>query len=93
MDRSELESLALLARLTVDDAVFDDVSQGINDILTLVEQLQTVDTTGIEVMAHPLDAVQRLRSDEVTEGDNRAAFKAIAPQTENGLYLVPKVIE
>lgn len=93
MDRSELENLALLARLTVDDAVFDEVAQGINDILTLVEQLQTVDTTGVDAMAHPLDAVQRLRSDEVTEGDNRAAFQAIAPQTEDGLYLVPKVIE
>lgn len=93
LDRSELENLALLARLTVDDAVFDEVTQGITDILTLVAQLQTVDTSGVEAMAHPLDAVQLLRSDEVTEEDCRAEFLAIAPQTENGLYLVPKVIE
>lgn len=93
LDRSELENLAMLARLTVDEAVFDDVGQGINDILNLVEQLQTVDTSGVEPMAHPLDAVQRLRADEVTEGNEREAFQAIAPQTEAGLYLVPKVIE
>lgn len=93
MDRSELENLAMLARLTVDEAVFDEVAQGVADILRLVDQLQSVDTSDVEPMAHPLDAVQRLRSDEVTEGDERAAFLAIAPETEAGLYLVPKVIE
>lgn len=93
LDRTELENLAMLAHLTVDDAVFDEVGQGITDILNLVEQLQTVDTSGVEPMAHPLDAVQRLRSDEVTESDEREAFQSIAPQTEAGLYLVPKVIE
>lgn len=93
MDRSELENLAMLARLTVDEAVFDEVAQGVADILKLVDQLQSVDTSDVEPMAHPLDAVQRLRSDEVTEGDERAAFLAIAPETEAGLYLVPKVIE
>lgn len=93
MDRSELENLAMLARLTVDEAVFDEVTQGVADILKLVDQLQSVDTSDVELMAHPLDAVQRLRSDEVTEGDERAAFLAIAPETEAGLYLVPKVIE
>lgn len=93
MDRTELENLAMLARLTVDDAVFDEVGRGINDILKLVEQLKSVDTCGVEPMAHPLDSVQRLRADEVTEGDEREAFQSIAPETEAGLYLVPKVIE
>jgi aspartyl-tRNA(Asn)/glutamyl-tRNA(Gln) amidotransferase subunit C len=93
VDRSELEKLAVLARLNVDDAVFDEVSQGISDVLALVEQLQAVDTQGVEPMAHPLDALQRLRADEVSEGNCRETFQAIAPQTEAGLYLVPKVIE
>jgi aspartyl-tRNA(Asn)/glutamyl-tRNA(Gln) amidotransferase subunit C len=93
VERSELEKLALLARLNVDDSVFEEVSQGISDVLGLVEQLQAVDTSGVDPMAHPLDALQRLRPDEVTEGDCRDAFQAIAPQTENGLYLVPKVID
>lgn len=93
MERSELEKLALLARLNVDDSVFEDVSQGISQVLGLVEQLQAVDTQGVEPMAHPLDALQRLRPDEVTEGNCRGAYQAIAPQTENGLYLVPKVID
>ncbi|MGQ9426189.1 Asp-tRNA(Asn)/Glu-tRNA(Gln) amidotransferase subunit GatC [Gilvimarinus sp. F26214L] len=93
MDRSELEKLALLARLDVDDTVFDEVAQGINDVLNLVEQLKAVDTEGVAPMAHPLDALQRLRPDQVTEGDSRETFQAIAPLTENGLYLVPKVID
>lgn len=93
VDRSELEKLALLARLNVDDSVFEEVSQGISDVLALVEQLQAVDTGGVEPMSHPLDTVQRLRPDEVSEANRRDAFQAIAPQTEDGLYLVPKVIE
>jgi aspartyl-tRNA(Asn)/glutamyl-tRNA(Gln) amidotransferase subunit C len=93
VDRTELEKLALLARLDVDDSVFDEVSQGISDVLVLVAQLQAVDTQGVEPMAHPLDALQRLRPDEVTEGDCREMYQAIAPHAEKGLYLVPKVIE
>ena len=68
-------------------------ARNLSDILALVEQLNAVDTAGVEPMAHPLDATQRLRPDEVTETDEREAFQAIAPQTEAGLYLVPKVIE
>jgi len=93
VERSDLEKLALLARLNVDDAVFDEVARGINDVLGLVDQLQAVDTTGVAPMAHPLDSLQRLRPDEVTEGDERERYQAIAPLTENGLYLVPRVIE
>jgi aspartyl-tRNA(Asn)/glutamyl-tRNA(Gln) amidotransferase subunit C len=55
--------------------------------------LNAVDTTGVEPLAHPLEATQRLRPDVVTETDNRASFQQLAPQTEAGLYLVPKVIE
>ena len=58
-----------------------------------VEQMEQVDVTGVEPMAHPQDMVQSLREDVVTEGDQRERFQSIAPATANGLYLVPKVIE
>jgi aspartyl-tRNA(Asn)/glutamyl-tRNA(Gln) amidotransferase subunit C len=59
----------------------------------MVDQLQAVDTREVEPMANPLDAVQRLRTDAVTEENRREAFQAIAPAVENGLYLVPRVVE
>mgnify|MGYP001005772888 CR=1 FL=1 len=65
----------------------------LGNILDLVDQLGAADTDSVEPMAHPLNAVQRLRADEVTETNQREAFQAIAPATENGLYLVPRVIE
>jgi len=65
----------------------------LTDILAFVEQLNSVDTTGVEPLAHPLDATQRLRPDEVTETNNRENFQKVAPETESGLYLVPQVIE
>ena len=70
-----------------------DKEDTIAEILEMVDQLQAADTANVEPMANPLDAVQRLRADAVTEGNRREAFQAIAPAVENGLYLVPKVIE
>ena len=61
--------------------------------LDRIEQLQSVDTTGIEPMAHAVDVVQRLRPDAVTEPDRREAYQAVAPEIEAGLYLVPRVVE
>ncbi|MCH8498084.1 MAG: Asp-tRNA(Asn)/Glu-tRNA(Gln) amidotransferase subunit GatC [Marinobacter sp.] len=93
ISRDDIEKVALLARIQVDDAQAAALEQDLGNILSLVDQLQAADTTGVEPMAHPLDAVQRLRPDEVTEGNQRERFQAIAPATEDGLYLVPKVIE
>jgi aspartyl-tRNA(Asn)/glutamyl-tRNA(Gln) amidotransferase subunit C len=59
----------------------------------MIEAMRAVDTAGIDPMSHPQDATQRLREDRVTERDERAAFQAIAPQVEDGLYLVPRVVE
>ena len=64
-----------------------------SSILDLVEQMNSVDTEGVTPMAHPQDVAQRLREDEVLEENQREHFQSIAPATENGLYLVPKVIE
>jgi aspartyl-tRNA(Asn)/glutamyl-tRNA(Gln) amidotransferase subunit C len=93
VDRSDIVKLANLARLNVSESALDEVANSIGNVLALVDQLQAVDTGDVEPMAHPLDALQRLRDDVVTEPNRRERFQAIAPATENGLYLVPKVIE
>jgi aspartyl-tRNA(Asn)/glutamyl-tRNA(Gln) amidotransferase subunit C len=93
----QLQRIALLARVAVSPEEAQGVTERLNQVLGLVDQLQAVDTRGIEPMAHPLDAQlsvrQRLRPDTVTESDRRAEFQAPAPAVEQGLYLVPKVIE
>lgn len=93
MDRADIAQLAQLARIDISAATVDEVASSITDVLALVDQLQAVDTSGVAPMAHPLDAVQRLRSDVVNEPNQREAFQALAPAAEQGLYLVPKVIE
>ncbi len=93
IDKHEIDKLSRLARLSVSEEDSADVADRITRILDLVDQLQAVDTTGVAPMSHPLDAVQRLRADEVTELNQREAFQAVAPNAEQGLYLVPKVIE
>ena len=93
MNREDIQQLAKLARLHIADDQADEVATRISDVLALVDQLGTVDTSHVKPMAHPLDAVQTLRSDEVSEPNVRDAMQAIAPATENGLYLVPKVID
>jgi aspartyl-tRNA(Asn)/glutamyl-tRNA(Gln) amidotransferase subunit C len=85
--------IARLARIEISPAETEQTRNQLNGILAFVEQLQAVDTEGIAPMAHAVDVVQRLRPDAVAEPDRRDAFQAIAPETEAGLYLVPKVIE
>lgn len=91
--REEIEKVAYLARIRLGDGQTDALQSDLKNILSLVDQLQAVDTDAVEPLAHPLDAHQRLRADEVSEPNNREAFQAIAPATEEGLYLVPRVIE
>ena len=93
LDKSEVEKIAQLARLHVDDSEAVEVVHRISDILELINKMQAVDTENIEPLSHPLDAVQRLRADEVTESNRRDELQTIAPASEAGLYLVPKVIE
>jgi aspartyl-tRNA(Asn)/glutamyl-tRNA(Gln) amidotransferase subunit C len=93
----QVRRIARLARIDLAPAEVPPVLERLNRILGLIEQMRAVDTTGIEPMAHPLDAMlpqgQRLRADEVVETDRREAYQSIAPATQDGLYLVPKVIE
>lgn len=90
---SDLERLAHLARIGVTAADVQTLAEEISNILNLFEHLTTLDTQGVEPMVHPLDMTQPLRADEVTAVDERALFQSLAPLTEQGLYLVPKVID
>ena len=93
----QLKRIALLARIDVGAGEAQGVAERLNRVLGLIDQLQAVDTAGIEPMAHALDGhqavAQRLRPDAVTEPDQREANQRVAPSVERGLYLVPKVIE
>jgi aspartyl-tRNA(Asn)/glutamyl-tRNA(Gln) amidotransferase subunit C len=89
----DVSRIARLARIEISPAEAERTRDQLNGILAFVEQLQAVNTDGIAPLAHAVDVVQRLRPDVVTESDRRDAFQAIAPETEAGLYLVPKVIE
>jgi aspartyl-tRNA(Asn)/glutamyl-tRNA(Gln) amidotransferase subunit C len=89
----EIRRLARLARMELGPAEAEALGRDMNDILAMVEQMSAVDTSGVEPMAHPQEMAQRLREDRVTETDLRELFQSIAPQVEDGLYLVPKVIE
>jgi aspartyl-tRNA(Asn)/glutamyl-tRNA(Gln) amidotransferase subunit C len=89
----DIKKIAHLARLSLPEAQIDDYAQRLSGILDMVAKLQDAPTAGVAPMAHPLDATQRLRPDAVTEINQRDAYQKIAPDTEDGLYLVPKVIE
>jgi len=93
LDSDDVIKIAHLARLAIDEADIPGYAGNLSDILQLVEQMDSVDTAGVTPMAHPLDEVQRLRADEVTENNQRDEFQRCAPLTQDGLYLVPKVIE
>nr|WP_288465754.1 Asp-tRNA(Asn)/Glu-tRNA(Gln) amidotransferase subunit GatC [uncultured Pseudomonas sp.] len=93
LERSEVEKIAHLARLGLSDSELPQTTATLNSILGLIDNMQAVDTTGIEPLAHPLETTQHLRADAVTEANQRDAYQAIAPAVESGLYLVPKVIE
>ncbi|MCB1706004.1 MAG: Asp-tRNA(Asn)/Glu-tRNA(Gln) amidotransferase subunit GatC [Halioglobus sp.] len=93
IEQNEIEKIAELARVRISGDEIGQVTERIAEILQMMDQLQAVDTADVEPMANPLDAIQQLRPDVVTETNRRDAFQAIAPAVENGLYLVPKVIE
>jgi aspartyl-tRNA(Asn)/glutamyl-tRNA(Gln) amidotransferase subunit C len=90
---TDVKRIAHLARIEVSDAEANAYLQKLSGILGLIEQMQAVDTSGITPMSHSQDVTQRLREDVVTETNQRELFQSIAPAVENGLYLVPKVIE
>ena len=90
---AEVRAIADLARIEVSDAAAVALQQQLNGIFAMIEQMRAVDTAGVEPMAHAVEMSQRLREDRVTETDRHALYQASAPQVEDGLYLVPRVIE
>lgn len=93
LSADQIRQVAHLARLELKPEQIETYTQQLSNIMEMVGQLSKVDAVGVSPMAHPLDMHQRLRPDAVTAPNQREAFQAIAPATENGLYLVPKVIE
>ncbi len=93
IDRDEIARIAHLARLEISDEAMARSAEEHAKILDFVGRMDAFDTSDVTPMAHPLDANQRLREDQITETDRRDAFQAGAPAVENGLYLVPKVLE
>jgi aspartyl-tRNA(Asn)/glutamyl-tRNA(Gln) amidotransferase subunit C len=93
LDTNQVLAIADLSRLQINEKSISEFQTNLSSILNLVDQLQAVDTVGIEPLSHPMDAVQRLRADVVTEVNQREKFQKIAPSTANGHYLVPKVVE
>lgn len=93
LTRQQVDRIAHLARLALSDEEACEYGPQLSRILDLVDQLQRIDTRGVEPMAHPLDMAQRLRPDEITETDRRDHYQRNAPLAEQGLYLVPRVIE
>ena len=89
----QVRRLARLARIAIRPDETEAVLEQLNRVLALIEEMRQVDTTGVEPMAHPLDAKQRLRPDTVTEQDQRELYQSVAPAVEGCLYSVPKVIE
>lgn len=92
-DNINIPHLATLARLSLDEDARLKAEQDLHSIITMIDAMQAIPTQGVEPMAHPLDAIQRLRADEVTEQVARDAFQSVAPETAEGYYLVPRVVE
>lgn len=93
IEKQTIENLAILARLEIDDKRIEEISHRLSSVLELVDQLQAADTNSLVDSQNSQQEIQRLREDKVTETNQREAFQAIAPDTEDGLYLVPKVID
>jgi len=90
---ADIEKVAKLARIRIDADDLPELTTRLGNILAMVDKLQAADTSNVAPMSNPFDATQRLRADVVTETNQRDVMLAIAPKTEQGLFLVPKVIE
>ena len=93
LTRDDVMRAARLARIAIKEGEADEVLGQLERIFRMIEEMQAVDVSGVEPMAHAQDVTLRLREDKVTEADQHELFQSIAPQVERGLYLVPKVIE
>lgn len=93
LDNNTVQQIARLARLQIEENDLDKYCTELSNILDLVAKMEACNTDGIEPMTHPFDASLRLRDDQITESNQREKFQNISPAVEQGLYLVPKVID
>ena len=93
LDKSEVQKLAWLARLAISKEDAANYCHELAEIVDMMEQMNSVDTTDVAPLAHPLEVFSRLRTDNVTESDQRENFQSNTSETKDGYYLVPKVIE
>ena len=93
LDKSEVQKIAWLARLAISKEDAANYCHELAEIVDMMEQMNSVDTTDIAPLAHPLEVFSRLRTDNVTESDQRENFQSNTSETKDGYYLVPKVIE
>ena len=93
IDADRVRRIAELARLALTEGEAESCIHDLDAILTMVDRMQALDTSGVEPLSHPLDVTQRLRPDVITEADRREAYQAGAPEVSNGLFVVPRVLE
>ena len=93
IDNEIVKNIAELTQLEIAQEELSVIGNKMSEVLALVEEMQAVDTSGIEPISNPLDVTQTLRPDIVTSGDNREIYQSLAPEILDGLYLVPKVID
>jgi len=93
LDSDAVKNIAHLARIAVSEEDLQTYAKDLSNILDMVDQMNAVDVAGVERLSNALDQTQRLRADVVTESNQRDELQACAPQTEQGLFLVPRVIE
>ena len=93
LNAETVSAIANLARLSLNDTQSAEYAQSLNKILGMMDTLKAIDTEGVEPLKSPFDHPQPLRQDVVTETNHREEYQSVAPATEAGLYLVPRVIE
>ena len=93
LNAQTVSQIAHLARLSLNDAQSTEYAESLNKILGMMDTLKSIDTDGVEPLKSPFDNPQPLREDVVTENNHREEYQAVAPAVQEGLYLVPRVIE
>jgi aspartyl-tRNA(Asn)/glutamyl-tRNA(Gln) amidotransferase subunit C len=93
LEEAQVQAIARLARIQLKTCEVPAMASQLSRILTLIEEMNRIDTSGVEPLAHPLEPTARRREDIVTESDRRAVYQATAPAAQDGYYLVPRVIE
>lgn len=93
LDEAQVQAVAKLARIALEAHEIPALAEQLKRILAMVDAMRSVDTQGVEPLAHPLEPAGTRRPDEVTEFDRRDVFQSLAAEARDGYYLVPRVVE